>query len=365
MRTPMKDVVLFLQNRPIRAGAQTSLARLVVDDAVRALSPVVLIGSEGWLNRWCRERDIPALLQAFPRSRSVPARLWGNARFARAVRQQLADHGWHPRVVVANDHQDGLLAQAIASACGARTVVILRTPGMSRRDFFKYACEQADLVYAVGAELQRAATNWLADRPVTLYREGLTEEEFLPPKEKTDQFPARVLVIGSEIARKGWADWVTALDRIEASWPDFRLDCDFTGPSPDPARNDLGLGVPRRSRFCFLGRVEGFRELVRDYDLVIHPSRHESFGLAPVEVLAAGVPLLCSRTGAIAEVQDDDHLLFEPGNVTELAAKLTALRAHWSDLDPRLEALQNRIRARFSLGGMAREFVGKLSELTA
>jgi alpha-1,3-rhamnosyl/mannosyltransferase len=68
---------------------------------------------------------------------------------------------------------------------------------------------------------------------------------------------------------------------------------------------------------------------------VVHPSRHESFGLAPVEVLAAGVPLLCSRTGAIAEIQDDGQFLFEPGDITGLADRLAALRAQWSRLDPR------------------------------
>ncbi|MGH8455081.1 MAG: hypothetical protein ACRESW_11065, partial [Nevskiales bacterium] len=218
----MKNIVLFLQNRATRAGAQTSLARLVADDAVRMLSPVVLIGSEGWLDRWCSDRGIPSLIRVFPRSRSLPARLWGNRRFARAVARLLADRDWQPRVVIANDHQDGLLAQAIATTCGARTVVILRTPGMSRRDFFKYAGDQADMLYAVGDELRQTAADWLAGKPVALYREGVAEEEFLPPKARSSRFPVRVLIAGSEVARKGWADWVTALDSIEAAQTDFQ-----------------------------------------------------------------------------------------------------------------------------------------------
>ncbi|HXG29430.1 MAG TPA: glycosyltransferase family 4 protein [Nevskiales bacterium] len=350
------DVVLFLQNRATRAGAQTSLARLVTQPPLRALTPVVVLGEEGWLADWCQEYAVANIVTPFPRSRSLQGRLWGNARFAYHVRTLLQANGWRPRVIVANDHQDSLLSHAVASACGARSVVILRTPGMSQRDFFKYGCNRADALYAVGKELQLAAGGWSGGRHVHLYREGLAEEEFLPPKPRPENFPARVLIAGSEVSRKGWADWVTALDRLEISDSSFRLDCDFTGIQPDPARNDLYLTRQRRSRFRFLGRVEDFRGLVRQYDLVVHPSRHESFGLAPIEVLAAGVPLLCSRTGAIGEVLDDDRFLFEPSDTAELAAKLTALRLNWRTSDPRLDFLQARIKKTFSAAAMAIEF---------
>lgn len=363
--SPMKDIVLFLQNRATRAGAQTSLARLVVEDSIRAQTPVVLLGSEGWLQAWCQAQGIANLVVPFPRSRSLQARLWGNAAFARRIRARLRSNGWRLRSVVANDHQDGLLAQAIAHACGTPSIVILRTPGMSQRDFLKYACDRFSLVYAVGEELRQAASQMLKGRNVLPYREGLSDDEFLPPKARTHSFPSRVLVAGSEVTRKGWADWVSVLDRIEAEQPGFRLDCDFTGPAPDPLRNDLQLGKARRSRFNFLGRVDGFRELVRQYDLVVHPSRHESFGLAPIEVLAAGVPLLCSRTGAITQVQDDARFLFKPGDAGDLHDRLLALQEGWATIDPGLDMLQQRIRSQLGVRGMASEFADELSRLAS
>lgn len=350
------DVVLFLQNRATRAGAQTSLARLVTQPPMRVLSPVVLLGEQGWLADWSEAQAVANMVTPFPRSRSLQGRLWSNTCFARRVRSLWKARGWRPRIVVANDHQDGLLARAVASACSARSIVILRTPGMSRKDFFKYGCNYADVLYAVGKELQQAAGEWTGGRDVHLYREGLAEEEFMPPKPRPENFPGQVLIAGSEVPRKGWADWVAALDRLETADPSFRLDCDFTGTQPDPARNDLRLSQQRRSQFRFLGRVENFRELVWQYDLVIHPSRHESFGLAPIEVLAAGVPLLCSRTGAISEVQDDDRFLFEPGNTAELATKLGKLRLDWGASQPRLALLQQRIKNTFSATTMASKF---------
>lgn len=361
----MKDIVLFLQNRATRAGAQTSLARLIVGEALRPLSPVALIGDPGWLANWCNAHQIPALIETFPRSRAIPARLWGNHRFAIRIKAQLGSMGMRPVAVVANDHQDGLLANAIANVCDARPVVILRTPGMSQRDFLKYGCGRADIVYAVGDELQVLVRQMDTGQPVLPYHEGLADDEFLPPKDKPGEFPAQVLVAGSEVARKGWADWVMALDRLEAADENFRLDCDFTGTRPDPSRNDCQLGRARRSQFRFLGRVEGFRELVRNYDLVIHPSRHESFGLAPIEVLAAGVPLLSSRAGAIAQVQADKNWLFEPGNINDLADTLGTLRTQWRSIDPSLGELQQRIRSRFSASQMAQSFTDRIGQMIA
>lgn len=361
----MKDIVLFLQNRATRAGAQTSLSRLIIGDALRPRSPVALVGHSGWLTRWCEAHQIPALIEAFPRSRSIPARLWGNDRFASRTKKNLASKNMRPAVVVANDHQDALLANAIADACGARCVVILRTPGMSARDFMKYGCSKADIVFTVGDELQALVKQLGTGQPILPYYEGLANDEFMPVKPKPAGFPTRVLVAGSEVARKGWADWIKALNHLEAADESFCLDCDFTGPVPDVSRNDCQLDRQRRSQFRFLGRVEEFRELVRDYDLVIHPSRHESFGLAPIEVLAAGVPLLCSRTGSIMQVQEDTDWLFEPGNVADLVDTLGRLRSSWPSANPAVGVLQQRIRSRFSASDMAHAFASQINQLSA
>jgi len=61
---------------------------------------------------------------------------------------------------------------------------------------------------------------------------------------------------------------------------------------------------------------------VLGYDLVINPSRMESFGTAAIEVLAAGVPLLSSRTGVIEQVQESAEMLFPPHRPEALASAL-------------------------------------------
>ena len=72
---------------------------------------------------------------------------------------------------------------------------------------------------------------------------------------------------------------------------------------------------------------------------VVAPSRsHETFGLAAAEGLAAGVPVIAARSGALSELVEDAAAgsLFQPGNQAELAGLLQAYSRR--DFGPELNA---------------------------
>ena len=315
-----------MQQRAHKAGAQVALWRLFTEPSLQAFNPVLLCGEEGWLTRVWRERGLSCLVLPFPASRSLAGRLLANSAFARRVAGEVARAGWRGRLVLGNDHGEGLLAFAVGQALKAPRVIFLRSSEMVCRDFYKYMGHRFDRVYAVGETLQRRATEWFLPRTVGLLQDGLNQADFHSPKRIAAEFPSRLLVVGSDSPYKGWQDFAAALDRLEAEpgLPALTLDC--TGSPPDPQVTDMRLGKQRRGKFNFIGRVEQFVELVRGYDLVIHPSREESFGLAMLEVLAAGVPLVCSRAGVIERVQENGALLFEPNDP---ASQAETLRHVW------------------------------------
>jgi L-malate glycosyltransferase len=63
---------------------------------------------------------------------------------------------------------------------------------------------------------------------------------------------------------------------------------------------ELGIG----DRVVFLGKQDSVAELLACADLMLLPSRSESFGLVALEAMAAGVPVVASDTGGLPEVID-------------------------------------------------------------
>jgi len=59
------------------------------------------------------------------------------------------------------------------------------------------------------------------------------------------------------------------------------------------------------SHVSFLGNRPDASQLMYDFDIFAHPSRWEGFGLVFLEAMAAGVPIIATRTSAIPEIVED------------------------------------------------------------
>jgi hypothetical protein len=227
--------VLFLQNRPIRAGAQTSLARLVDSEPIRSLDPVVLLNSEGWLSQQLKLQKSHCVVYPFKSPRALTTRIFGLSGWAKTTAACLGEHRSKIRFVVANDHQECPLALAIAKELGGLHVLaILRTPGMTKRDFDKYRCDECHGITGVGHELRNRIDGWTS-KPVALFEEGFEEAEFQLLKPVPASCPKRILLIGSEAPRKGFTDFIEALHLFEQQRPDFPgWECCLLYTSPSP-----------------------------------------------------------------------------------------------------------------------------------
>ena len=357
MNLSNKKQLLFVQNSTHLAGAQKSLSRILTHQGMKCFSPVLLTDSEGWLTQFCSNHDVPWLRLDFPTPRSVKD-LWlgGNARFAkkaaRTIRPYLLPD--HDLIVHANDHPDSLIALHLAKVLQSRSFLALRTPGMSRRDFYKHRCSEHDCVIAVGDDLAQRAQQWHINGKIHCIYNGVTANEIRKPNPSLHKTLNRILVIGSLSKRKGWADLVDALILIETRLPDGHFpEVDFLGDLLNKNPLDvLKLDRLKRFRCRFLGVTEDYLQQLQNYSLVIHPSWSESFGMAALECVSAGVPLIAASTGMIPHFITNKSFTYPPGDFQALAEILASIlsKSDCQDIFDAFdfETVHSRIRNNFT-----------------
>ncbi|MBX7139058.1 MAG: N-acetyl-alpha-D-glucosaminyl L-malate synthase BshA [Oligoflexia bacterium] len=86
---------------------------------------------------------------------------------------------------------------------------------------------------------------------------------------------------------------------------------------------ELGL----EQRVCFLGKQESIAEVLQGSTVFLLPSKNESFGLAALEAMSCGVPVVASKAEGLPEVvlHGETGFLSEVGDVSDMAANVLRL----------------------------------------
>lgn len=225
----------------------------------------------------------------------------------------------------------------------------------------------AAIHFTSAREAQEATTLGLRSESVVLPL-GVDVEALAdapPPTVLTGRFPQlegkRPILFLSRISPKKRLDLLLeGFARIAPGFPELSLLVAGDGPPADVAALQAqasALGIA--DRVVWAGHLVGPVKLAALHysRLFVLPSESENFGVAAVEALAAGLPVVVSdRVGVAPDVAKYDAGRVIKPDAADLAAAMTGLLS--SESEDRMRANACRLaRKRYSLDGMASELI--------
>ncbi|MBE3576459.1 MAG: glycosyltransferase [Limnochordales bacterium] len=194
------------------------------------------------------------------------------------------------------------------------------------------------VVLSNGVDVQRFTPAWQAPPDLSVNRD------------RWDR-PPTALYVGRLSAEKGMAELVVAIRHLLSFHPvaSFRVVGD--GPWRGHLLHELGPFL-QAGRLHLVGYVawEHMPEVYRDADVLVFPSAVETQGLAVLEAMASGLPVVGVRGGAVPELVEDgkNGFLVSPGDGRALAEAALRLLEN-QDLRWTMAALARETAVRHSV----------------
>lgn len=207
-------------------------------------------------------------------------------------------------------------------------------------------CSQRDIAEDFGLDAGR----------ITVIHNGIDTGVFRPLS-GVDKIPGRLMATASaDQPLKGLRYLLEAVAELAPRYPQLSLLL-VSKPRPGGETEQLIARLGIADRITFVSGIST-EQLVHHYaeaELAVVPSVYEGFGLPAGEAMACGVPLVCSRGGALPEVVGDAGLLVPVQDSAALAAAMARLLDD-ADLRARLAvAGRDRILREFSWTLAARD----------
>lgn len=273
---------------------------------------------------------------------------------------------------------DALVALLAARLIGARYTVQARASDLYKRAVTLGLEERLGAAETIVTNAEynvptiRAAVNGRPCPPIVQIYEGIDLRQFAAPKRRTeDGSTLRLLCVARLTAPKGIEHLLRAVRFLLDEGCDVR--CDIVGGRVANEVNyalllkRLWRDLALEDRVVFVGGVP-FEDVLERYqtaDIFVLPAVESADGrrdITPncvIEAMAMELPIVSSRSGAIAELVDDEEsgLLVSPGDVPAIAASIRRL-ARDKELRRRLGAAGRRkVEGRFDLHRNVRGYV--------
>jgi N-acetyl-alpha-D-glucosaminyl L-malate synthase BshA len=190
----------------------------------------------------------------------------------------------------------------------------------------KFSTEQSDGVTAVSRFLkEKTLTNYSIDKDIQVIPNFVDTEVYRPQKdcafrEHLAPEGERIIVHTSNFRPvKRVPDTIRIFDQVIKEVPSKLV---LVGDGPDRSECER---LCRELHLCdhikFLGKQDGLVEILNAADVFLIPSQSESFGLAALEAMACGVPVVATSVGGLPELvhHNETGFIAEIGDINRMA----------------------------------------------
>jgi glycosyltransferase involved in cell wall biosynthesis len=217
----------------------------------------------------------------------------------------------------------------------------------------------ADEVVALSCAV---ATNVVGITPRVVYHGIEPREEITRPRIVSQ--PTMLGVASRLVPIKGIVYLIRALALLRRDLEGIRLEIAGAGPDQAALQQEVcTLGLD--DIVAFVGWQPDIWPWLGRWDILVQPSLAEGFGMAALEAMAAGLPVVASSVGGLPELIEDGRTgyVVPPGDPATLAARLRHLVLH-ADLREAMGAAgRARVRQHFSPQRMAAEIAAVYDRL--
>jgi glycosyltransferase involved in cell wall biosynthesis len=260
-----------------------------------------------------------------------------------------------------------------AGLAGVPAVLTRRVDSREPRFWLRLKCRPYAAIvaisHAIAADLARAglgthrlrvipsAVDTTRFRPDPAARARLAERFSLRPNELALGLVAQL------IERKGHRFAFDAVAALAERGAPIRLICFGRGPLEAELRTVVrARGLD--DRIVFAGFEPDMARWLPGLDALVHPVRREGLGVAVLEAMSAGLPVVAAAAGGLVDVIEDgrDGLLVPAGDATAIATALERLLKD-QDLRERLgQAARQRVSRDFSIDAMTNAYAALYRE---
>ena len=196
----------------------------------------------------------------------------------------------------------------------------------------RFALEQSDGITSVSHYLEAKTREvFETTRPIRVIPNFVDTKRFTPQgrpylREHLAPHGERILAHLSNFRLvKRTPDAVRVFAEVRAALPAKLLLIGDGQDRPQALHLARCLGV--EADVIFLGKQDDVQSLLATADLFLLPSQEEAFGLAALEAMSCGVPVIATKVGGVPEVVEDGKtgFLLPPGDVESMARAALAL----------------------------------------